>query len=398
MCWVIPSRPAGRWHRGIHSDSTVFVNIGAKSEGTIDRSTMADPDSLGWRRRVCFVVRRSGIRLAEKLSGAGSREMLEEAFRGRIPVEGTVEGRNPGGFNVMLSGVKAFCPTSQIARRAGDDLDAYVGQTLVFLITEFKERDVVVSHRAHQEAQAAEEATQVWDTLKVGDIKDGAVATVQDFGVFIELGGVQGLLHKSELGQGADVTLPAVGDVVTVRVKSIDRAKERISLGLKDDPTGPWAAVGTDFVEGESYTGTVSRIMDFGAFVKLAEGLEGLVHISQLAHHRVDHPSSVVKPGQEVKAASRRSMRSASALVSACETTAEMAVVRGRSTSATKKARRGRAWEPSLTYWETSSSAERGHHRLQILECLALGPRLAARGQRNDRLRMVCDARLCAPG
>ena len=286
------------------SDSTVFVNIGAKSEGAIDRSTMADPDSLQVGDAVsAFVVRvgSQGIRLAEKLSGAGSREMLEEAFRGRIPVEGTVEGRNPGGFNVMLSGVKAFCPTSQIARLAGDDLDAYVGQTLVFLITEFKERDVVVSHRAHQEAQAAEEATQVWDTLKVGDIRDGAVATVQDFGVFIELGGVQGLLHKSELGQGADVTLPAVGDVVTVRVKSIDRAKERISPGLKDEPTGPWAAVGTDFVEGESYTGTVSRIMDFGAFVKLAEGLEGLVHISQLAHHRVDHPSSVVKQGQEVK-------------------------------------------------------------------------------------------------
>ena len=286
------------------SDSTVFVNIGAKSEGTIDRATLSDPDGLKVGDTIsAFVVRVSsqGIKLAEKLSTAGSREMLEEAFRGRIPVEGLVEGRNPGGFNVNLSGTKAFCPTSQIARRAGDDLDVYVGQTLVFLITEFKERDVVVSHRAHEEAQAAEEATQVWDKLKVGDIKEGAVVTVQDFGVFIELGGVQGLLHKSEVGQGADVTLPAVGDVITVRVKSIDRGKERISLGLKDEPTGPWATVGTDFIEGDSYTGTVSRIMDFGAFVKLAEGLEGLVHISQLAHHRVDHPSSVVKQGQEVK-------------------------------------------------------------------------------------------------
>ena len=286
------------------SESTVFVNIGGKSEGTIDRSTLADPDGLSVGDTIsAFVVRVSsqGIKLAEKLSTAGSREMLEEAFRGRIPVEGLVEGRNPGGFNVTLSGIKAFCPTSQIARRAGDDLDIYVGQTLVFLITEFKERDVVVSHRAHQEAQAAEEATQVWDKLKVGDIKDGTVATVQDFGVFVELGGVQGLLHKSELGQGSDVTLPAVGDTVTVRVKSIDRAKERISLGLKDEPAGAWATVGTDFIEGDSYTGTVSRIMDFGAFVKLAEGLEGLVHISQLAHHRVDHPSSIVKQGQEVK-------------------------------------------------------------------------------------------------
>ena len=286
------------------STSTVFVNIGAKSEGTIDRSTMADAEALQVGDTIsAYVVRVSsqGIKLAEKLSTAGSREMLEEAYRGRIPVEGLVEGRNPGGFNVMLSGVKAFCPASQIARRSGDDLDVFVGQTLAFLITEFKERDVVVSHRAYEEAQAAEEATQVWDKLKVGDTKEGTVATVQDFGVFVELGGVQGLLHKSELGQGTDVTLPAVGDTVSVRVKSIDRAKERISLGLKDEPSGSWSSVGSDFVEGDSYTGTVSRIMDFGAFVKLAEGLEGLVHISQMAHHRVDHPSAVVKQGQEVK-------------------------------------------------------------------------------------------------
>jgi small subunit ribosomal protein S1 len=286
------------------SDSAVFVNIGAKSEGTIDRSTLADPDGLTVGDTIsAFVVRVSsqGIKLAEKLSTAGSREMLEEAYRGRIPVEGVIEGRNPGGFNVMLSGTKAFCPASQIGKHAGEELDDLIGQTMVFVITEFKERDVVVSHRAHQEAQLAEEASQVWDKLKVGDIKEGAVVTIQDFGVFVELGGVQGLLHKSELGQGADVELPSVGDSVTVRVKSIDRAKERISLGLKDEPTGPWAAVGTDFVEGEAYTGTVSRIMDFGAFVKLAEGLEGLVHISQLAHHRVDHPSSVVRQGQEVK-------------------------------------------------------------------------------------------------
>jgi small subunit ribosomal protein S1 len=283
--------------------TTVFLNIGAKSEGTIDRESLPEDQEIAVGDTLsAFIISAGtrGIKLAVKRSGAGSREMLEEAYRGRIPVEGVVDGRNPGGFNIMLGDIRAFCPVSQIARHAGEDLDGFVGQTMVFLITEFKERDVVVSHRAYAEGQAAEEATKTMDKLREGDVKEGTVVSVQDFGVFVELGGVQGLLHKSELGHGPDIEMPAKGDVVTVRVKSIDRAKDRISLGLKDPAASPWGAVGTDFIEGDQYTGTITRIMDFGAFVKLAEGIEGLVHISQLADHRVDHPRSLVKTGQEV--------------------------------------------------------------------------------------------------
>ena len=286
------------------TDTTVFVNIGAKSEGAIEKDELADAASLQVGDTIsAFVISVGprGIRLAEKLSGSGSREMLEEAFRGKIPVEGLVESRNPGGFNIQLSGVTAFCPVSQIARHAGDDLDSYVGQTLAFIISEFKERDVVVSHRAYQETLAAEDAAKAWKNLKEGEVKEGAVVTVEDFGVFVDLGGVQGLLHKSELGQGADVTLPAKGEVLTVRIKSIDPSKERISLGLPDKGAAAWAAARDSFIEGEEYTGTVTRLMDFGAFVKLSEGVEGLVHVSQLAEHRVDHPRSVVRTGQEVK-------------------------------------------------------------------------------------------------
>jgi len=286
------------------TDTTVFVNIGAKSEGAIDKDTLSNADSLKVGDAIsAFVVSTGdrGIKLAEKLSGAGTKEMLEEAFRGKIPVEGVVESRNPGGFNVLVSGVKAFCPASQIDRYPHDDLDDYVGEKRVFIISEFKERDVVVSHRAFQESQAAEDAEKAWEKLKEGDVKEGTVVSVQDFGVFVELGGVQGLLHKSEIGQGADVTLPAKGDVISVRIKTIDKAKDRISLGLQDQASSQWADIGNQFVEGEEYTGTVTRIMDFGAFVKLADGIEGLVHISQLAEHRVDHPRSIVRSGQEVK-------------------------------------------------------------------------------------------------
>jgi len=284
---------------------TVFVNIGAKSEAMLDRGSLKDPDELTVGDTMSAYVLSAddrGIRLAQKMSGSGVREMLEEAHSSRIPIEGRVVSRNPGGFNVELSGVQAFCPASQIAKFPDTDPDEYVGQTLLFIVTECKERDVVVSHRAFEESQMAETASRIWEELKVGDVKEGTVAGVQDFGVFVELGGAQGLLHKTEFGHGAEVEMPAAGTVVTVRIKSLDQGKNRISLGLGAEDSGPWSKVGTDFVEGEKYPGTVTRIVDYGAFVQLAPGLEGMIHVSELADHRVDHPRSVVKIGQEVEA------------------------------------------------------------------------------------------------
>ena len=287
------------------TQTTVFVNIGAKSEAMLEIASLADPEAISEGDKVqgyVVSVDQRGIRLAQKLSGPGVREMLEEAHANRIPIEGRVASRNPGGFNVEISGIQAFCPASQIAKTQEADPETYVGQTLLFIVTECKERDVVVSHRAHQETEFAEAATKLWDELKVDDIKEGPVVGIQDFGVFVELGGVQGLLHKTEFGHGANIELPEQGSVLTVRIKSIDRAKNRISLGLGAEDAGPWSSVGSDFVEGEKYPGKVTRILDYGAFVELAPGLEGLIHVSELADHRVDHPRSVVKTGQEVEA------------------------------------------------------------------------------------------------
>ena len=286
------------------TDQTIFVSVGAKSEATLDRSSMADPDNVAVGDRITAFVLSAGargIQITEKISGSGSREMLEEAYQKRVPVEGKVVDRNPGGFNVDLAGVKAFCPASQIARFPEEDGDSYTGRTMLFLITEYKERDVVVSARAFEEVEAAIAANQAWETLAEGDVTEGTVVSVQDFGVFVDIGGVQGLLHKSEIGLGADVEMPVKGDKVNVRVKSIDKGKDRISLSLKDGSSGPWATAETDFVEGDKYPGTISRVVDFGAFVTLADGLEGLIHVSQLAEHRVDHARSVVKVGQAVE-------------------------------------------------------------------------------------------------
>jgi small subunit ribosomal protein S1 len=284
---------------------TIFVNIGAKSEAILDRGSLKDPDELSIGDTMSAYVLSAdarGIRLVQKMSGSGVREMLEEAHSSRIPIEGRVVSRNPGGFNVELSGVQAFCPASQIAKFPDTNPDDHVGQTLLFIVTECKERDVVVSHRAYEEAEMAETASRIWEELKVGDVKEGTVAGVQDFGVFVELGGAQGLLHKTEFGHGAEVEMPAAGTVLTVRIKTLDQGKNRISLGLGAEDAGPWSKVGTDFVEGERYKGTVTRIVDYGAFVELAPGLEGMIHVSEMADHRVDHPRSVVKIGQEVEA------------------------------------------------------------------------------------------------
>jgi small subunit ribosomal protein S1 len=282
----------------------VFVDIGAKSEAVMDRSDFEDPDAVTVGDKVKAYVLSAdgrGIKLARQLSGAGAREMLAEAHASGIPVQGTVTSRNPGGFSVKIAGSSAFCPVSQIARIPVEDLDSYLGLTLNFKIIEFKGRDLVVSHRAIEEVAAAEAAAEAWTTLKNGDERDGVVSGVQDFGIFVDIGGIQGLVHKTELGWDDGTEPPAKGTKVKVKIVSIDPDKQRLSLTMKMPGMGPWARVGTEFVEGGSYEGTVTRLTDFGAFIQLAAGLEGLAHISELSEHHVDHPRSIVKKGQQVK-------------------------------------------------------------------------------------------------
>jgi small subunit ribosomal protein S1 len=282
----------------------VFVDIGAKSEAVMDRSDFKDPDAVKVGDTVKAYVLSAdhrGIKLAHQLSGAGAREMLAEAHAAGIPVQGRVESRNPGGFTIKLSGTSAFCPISQIARIPSDDLDSYLGQTLSFKISEYKGRDLVVSRRAIEDEEAAEEAAKTWGLLKPGDERDGIVSGIQDFGIFVDIGGLQGLVHKSELGWDDGEEPPARGAKVQVKVISVDPDKERLSLTMKVAGSGPWARMGTEFVVGGTYEGTVTKLAEFGAFVKLAAGLEGLVHISEMADHRVDHPRSVAKKGQTVK-------------------------------------------------------------------------------------------------
>lgn len=282
---------------------SVFVDVGAKSEAVFDAGEFEGKpaprvgDTLGG-----FVASAGhrGIRLTRSLAGEGAFEALEAAAEDGTEVEGRVESRNPGGFVVKLGSIRAFCPISQISRLPAEDPDTWLGRTLPFRILEIKDRDIVVSHRKVEEAAAESEAATTWATLEEGDTRSGVVTGVKDFGAFVDIGGVRGLVPRREFGWGFDSPAPKVGTRVDVRVLSVDRDARRVSLSLRDPGARPWSRVGVDFVESGRYAAKVSRLTDFGAFVALAPGLEGLVHVSKLSTERVARPSDVVTEGQTV--------------------------------------------------------------------------------------------------
>ena len=286
------------------TDDVVFVDIGGKSEAILERIELeagelpvpGDPI-----RGVVLSAGERGVRLARRLSGRGGRDILEQAQAAGIPIEGRVESRNSGGYVVRVAGQSGFCPASQIDHGSSADPDSYIGQTLLFEIVDLNSRDVVVSRRNLQAEASKAAAAALWDTLGPGDVKEGVVSSVKDYGVFVDIGGVDGLVHRSEIGWDDNATPPARGDRVRVHVIEVDRAAGRVSLSMKDPSVGPWSRVGTEIVEGNVVSGKVARLTAFGAFVSLGGGLDGLIHISNLADRRVEHPSEVVRTGQEVR-------------------------------------------------------------------------------------------------
>jgi small subunit ribosomal protein S1 len=233
---------------------------------------------------------------------------LEEAWRSGVPVEGVVEKEIKGGFEIKLGGtVRAFCPFSQIALRRVENPESLIGTRLVFRITDYAEngRNIVVSRRAllEEEQQRLREEAQAGITE--GMTVTGTVISLQDFGAFVDIGGLEGLIPISEIGwtRVNDVRdVLSVGQQVQVVIKTIDREKDRISLSLKDTLSDPWDQVLDRYPEGSFHTGKVSRLAPFGAFVTLSDGVDGLIHISKLgAGKRINNPREVLKEGEDVE-------------------------------------------------------------------------------------------------
>jgi small subunit ribosomal protein S1 len=223
-------------------------------------------------------------------------------------VEARVTETNKGGLAVAVNGIRGFMPISQIDLYRVESTDQYVNQKLLCMVTEVdvEERNLVVSRRVLLEKEREEQREKLWQELAEGQVRKGVVRSIRDFGAFVDLGGVDGLLHISEMSwqrvqKAEDIVKP--GQSVEVVVLKIDHEKRKLSLGLKQLTTSPWDQAGMKYAPNTVVKGKVTRIMEFGAFVELEAGLEGLIHISELAPQRVRKVGDVVQPGQEVQVA-----------------------------------------------------------------------------------------------
>jgi small subunit ribosomal protein S1 len=301
------------------SKDAVFVDVGGKAEGVIERAEVSDPEGkllvkLGDSIEARVVADTGGVLTLRVKLGRGpeARAELQQAQELGIPVEGTVTEVVKGGIAVDVAGVRGFCPASQVDARFVDDLAIYIGQRLTFRITRYEPRNLVLSRRVLLEEENARRAIETRKKLEPGAVLRGKVVGFKPFGAFVDLGGIEGMLHISELGY-ARVEKPedllSLGQEVDVAVLKIepgakgDKAGERISLSLKALANDPWREMAAALVEGARMKGKITRLSPFGAFVELAPGVEGLVHISELgASRRINHPKEVVSVGQDVEA------------------------------------------------------------------------------------------------
>jgi small subunit ribosomal protein S1 len=285
-------------------DGKLTAAVGA----TIDARVAAVGEKAG-----LFVLRRSAVGGGSR-AGADARGDLATAVQTRVPVEGTVTAINKGGAEVLVAGVRAFCPVSQLDLRPVADPSTLVGQRLAFRVIRYEDDrrgpNIVLSRRVLLEEEAAVRAAETRGKLVVGAVLTGVVATLKDFGAFIDLGGIDGMLPASELGhtrgvRPADVL--SVGQTITVQVTRIEkrddpRRPEQVSLSLKSLEADPWDEVAAKFPAGTLLRGNVTRAEPFGVFVELAPGVEGLLHISELgADKRLRHGRDAAKPGDALE-------------------------------------------------------------------------------------------------
>ena len=299
------------------SNDTLFVDIGSKIDGVVETAEMLDknkqmPHKEGDTVELYVVgLREDEIRLSKALSGVGSFELLKEAYENAVPVEGKILETCKGGLRVEVMGKKAFCPASQIDIYFVETLEDYVGQTHQFLINQVDARDknVVISRRALLSQKLEKSKKQFYTGLQIGDVVDGRITKLMPYGVFVELHpGVDGLVHVSELSWSRvedPQSFGSLGEPVRVKVIDIEKPdasdKVKISLSSKQVTDDPWLSADDRFEVGHKVKGTVTRCARFGAFVEIADGIEGLVHISEMSYQkRILKPEEIVTPGESV--------------------------------------------------------------------------------------------------
>ncbi len=295
----------------------VLVDIGYKSEGVIPSTELSIRKSVDPSDEVSLGEEVDALVLTKedqdgRLILSKKRARFEKAWR-RIeaaaesgePVEGAVIEVVKGGLIIDL-GVRGFLPASLVDIRRVPNLDEYMGESIECKVIELNRsrNNVVLSRRAVLEEQRKEDRERILDRLQPGQVVEGTISNIVDFGAFVDLDGIDGLIHISELSW-SHVNHPseilAIGDKVTVKVLDIDRQRQRISLGLKQTQEDPWQRVVDTYNVGDELEGTVTKVVTFGAFVEILDGVEGLVHISELAQHHVENPREIIQPGDPVR-------------------------------------------------------------------------------------------------
>jgi small subunit ribosomal protein S1 len=296
---------------------SVFVDTGTKIDGVVDKAELLDKN----RQLECqegdmlelYIVALSDdeIRLSKAVAGIGGFHMLREAYEKAVPVEGKISETCKGGFRVEVLQRKAFCPISQVDINYVEDPSEYVGQTMNFLIITFEEngKNIVLSRRTLLEREQAKSRKAFYETLQVDNVLDGQVTRIMPYGIFVKLSdGVEGMVHISELGWSKVATpeeAVAIGETVRIKVIGIEPDKKpemlKIGLSMKQLSDDPWDTADRQFHAGDKILGKVTRCANFGAFVEVAPGIEGLVHISEMSYtKRILKPEDVVSAGETV--------------------------------------------------------------------------------------------------
>ncbi len=297
------------------SPDWIFLDLGGKNEGYLDRKELLNEEGEltvkeGDTIRAYFLSSRQDEKLFTTKIGPGDagRIYLEDAWRNGIPVEGVVDKEVKGGFEIRISGtIRGFCPFSQMGLGRIEKPADYAGKRLQFIIMEYGEkgRNVILSNRVILEKERKEKREEMMQTLQEGQIVQGKVVSLQKFGAFVDIGGMQGLLPMSEIGWGRIENINdalKIGEEVEVAVLRIDRERDRISLSLKKLLADPWEKVESTYLEGSIYGGRVVRLTKFGAFIALEPGIDGLLHISRMgAGKRVSHAGEVLKEGHDLE-------------------------------------------------------------------------------------------------
>jgi small subunit ribosomal protein S1 len=311
---LVPGQKISAVVVGITSEN-IFLDVGGKSEGCLDRKELEDEEGnvsiqVGDSIEAYFLsAARNEMLFTTKIgAGSASRAHLEEAYRSGIPLEGFIQKEVKGGFEVTISGsIRAFCPFSQMDIRRISEPDEYLEQHMLFKIMEYGEsgRNIILSRRIILEEERLEKRDALQETLQEGMAVQGKITSIRDFGAFVDIDGIEGLIPISEIGWGQ---VSSIHDVlsedqdVEVVIMKLDWENDRFSFSLKQALPDPWTDVNRKFPVGSEQTGTIVRLTKFGAFVNLADGIDGLVHISKLgAGRRINHPREVVEEGQTIE-------------------------------------------------------------------------------------------------